>query len=288
MAGRLSMATALEHRRSIMNRRRSRTYPIPHLFMIASVAVLAITAMATEASAEVVEGSCTGTVTMNGELAIDADRAAMTPAVIAESGTAQIVGSFDREPSDEAMPYRSELQGRHAFGTWTISSWSGQTLTPEVDATESYTLPVFIPRGSGAVPLSLDVAFGDDTCQIVGTVAVAGPTFDGLTIGLLIATLLLLAATIAAGRAGSRGRGRPLVGLFVGLLAGLAGATTLFGAGAIALDSILWWIAPLVLGALGIALGVAAPFGRDTRGRELMTPGTSDPGEADISSTDRT
>ena len=269
-----------------MTRRRTRSYPIPHLFMLASVAVLAITAMTADASAEVVEGSCTGTVTMNGELAIDADRSAATPAVIADSGTAQIMGSFDHEPSDEAVPYRAELQGRHAFGTWPIASWSGQALTPEVDATESYALAVFIPRGSGAVPLSLDVEFGDDTCRIVGTVAVAGPTFDGITIGLLITTVLLLSATLAVGRGGSRGRGRPFVGLFVGLFAGLAGATTLFGAGAIALDSVLWWVAPLVLAALGIALGAAAPFGRDTRGRDLKTSGTTDPADPDTPSTD--
>ena len=271
-----------------MNPRRSRTYPIPHLFMIASVAVLAITAMTAEASAEVVEGSCAGTVAINGEFVTDADRSAAAPAVIAESGTAQIEGSFNRAPSDAAVAYRGELRGRHAFGSWPIVSWSGQSRTPEVDATESYALPAFIPRGSGAVPLDLDVAFGDDTCRIAGAVAVAGPTFDGLTIGSLLATLLLLSATIAAGRAGSRGRGRPLVGLLVGVLAGLAGAATLFGAGAIALDGILWWIAPFVFGALGVALGVAAPFGRNAGGRELLTPGTSGTGDPDAPSPDRT
>lgn len=271
-----------------MTSRRSRSYPIPHLFMLASVAVVAITAMTAEASAEVVEGSCAGTVTINGEFVTDADRSVVAPAVIAESGTAQIEGSFDRAPSDAAVAYRGELRGRHAFGSWPIVSWSGQSRTPEVDATEPYALPAFIPRGSGAVPLDLDVEFGDDTCQIAGAVAVVGPTFDGLTVGSLVTTLLLLSATIAAGRAGSRGRGRPLLGLFVGLLAGLAGAATLFGAGAIAFDSILWWIAPFVLGALGIALGVAAPFGRDTGGRELLTPGTSGSGERDTPRTDRT
>ena len=269
-----------------MNPRGSRTYPIPHLFMLASVVLVVIMATIVAASAEVVEGSCTGAVTMDGELAIDADRSAATPAVIADSGTAQIVGSFDHEASDEAMPYRAQLRGRHAFGTWPIASWSGQTRTPEVDATESYALAVFIPRGSGPVPLSLDVEFGDDTCRIVGTVAVAGPTFDGITIGVLITTLLLLSATIAVGRVGSRGRGRPFVGLVVGLLAGLAGATTLFGAGVIALDSALWWIAPLVLGALGITLGAAAPFGRDSKGRELMAPDSADPIDPDTTRTD--
>ena len=54
-----------------MRRRRSRLYPVPHLFMAASVAFLAIATTAAAASAEVIEGTCTGTVTTNGELVVD-------------------------------------------------------------------------------------------------------------------------------------------------------------------------------------------------------------------------
>ena len=253
-----------------MQRRRSRLYPVPHLFMIASVALLAIATTAAAASADMVEGTCTGSVTTAGELAVDVERSA-TPIVNAERGTGQVEGSVDREPGDEAVAYRGELQGRHAFGTWVIASWTGRSSTSEAVVTESYALPTFIPRGSGEVPLSLDVEFGEDSCLIMGAVAVAGPSFDGLTIGLLVLTLLLLIATIAAGRAGSGGSGRPLVGLLAGLLAGLAGATTLFGVGAIAFDSMVWWYAPIVLAWLGVALGAAAPFARDRGDRALPT-----------------
>lgn len=43
---------------------------------------------------------------------------------------------------------------------------------------------------------------------------------------------------------------------------GATGAATLFGTGVIALDSFLWWVAPVGLAAVGLLLGAAAPFGR--------------------------
>lgn len=241
--------------------------PIPHLFMGMSVTLVVLAAMvgptAGGVAAEVVDGTCRGEVTMADVVVVDAQQAASTPVAIPDRGTAQVVGGFDVGPLDEPVPYRADLRGRHAFGSWTIASWAGESSTPEVTASQSYALPNFIPRGSGPVPLALDASFGDDTCRVVGTLAVAGPTFDGLTLAWLVATLLLLAATLAAGRAGSRGFGRPLVGLVTGLLAGGTGAMALFGAGAISFDSNVWWYAPLVLAALGAALGGVAPFGRN-------------------------
>lgn len=236
--------------------------PIPHLFMGTSIALVAVAAMIGPVAGEVVDGTCTGEVTMEGVRVVDAQQPASTPVAIPDRGTAQVVGSFDLEPLDEPVPYRGALRGQHAFGSWLIASWTGQSSVPEVAGSQAFALPNFIPRGSGPVPLALDVSFGDESCRIVGALAVAGPTFDGLTVAWLVATLLLLATTVAAGRSGARGSGRPFVGLVSGLLAGGTGAMTLFGAGAITLDSNVWWYAPVMLAALGAALGAAAPFGR--------------------------
>ena len=269
-----------------MQRSLSRVLPIPHLFMGVSITLLLAlfflaSGPSSPATAEVVDGTCTGTVTMDGEPVIDAQQARSVPAVVPDRGIADVVGGFDVEPSDQAVPYRGELRGQHAFGSWVITSWTGQTSTSEVVASQAYALPNFIPRGSGPVPLVLDVSVGTDSCRIIGMFAVAGPTFDGLTIVLLGVTLVLLAATLGAGRAGRRGFGRPFVGLVTGVLAGAAGAVTLFGAGAISLDSNVWWFAPLVVAALGAALGMVAPFGRKQPERELPE---SDRDEADTSS----
>lgn len=90
----------------------------------------------------------------------------------------------------------------------------------------------------------------------------AAPAVDALAIVSLVVLAALLAATIHAGRAGAHGSGRPVLGLVAGLLAGAAGATAMFSLGAVAIGSPIWVYAPLVLGTLGTALGLTAPFRR--------------------------
>jgi hypothetical protein len=248
-----------------MSRHPSHALPVVHLFMAISVALVSavsIFVLVGPAAGEVVEGSCTGSVTMQGRPVIDAQQPSSVPVEIPDRGTAEIAGGFDRDPAPAPVPSLGELRGRHAFGTWVIASWAGRSTTPELAATRTYELPDIIPRGSGPIPVVLDVTFGEESCRVVGTAVVAGPRFDRLTITLLVVTGLLLVATAGSGRSRARGSGRPLVGTIAGLLAGATGAAALFGSGSIALDSNVWFVAPLLLGALGVTLGVLAPFGR--------------------------
>jgi hypothetical protein len=266
-----------------MSRHPSHVLPIAPLFMAISVTLVAAVGVFVwvgPAAGQVVEGTCTGSVTMEGQLAVDVQQLSTAPVEIPDRGTAEVAGSFELPPAEAPVPYRGELRGRHAFGTFVIASWEGLSTTPEVVAERSYELPNVIPRGSGPIPVVLDATFGDESCRVVGTVAVAGPTFDGLTVAMLLVTGLLLGATAASGRSRARGSGRPLVGAVTGLLAGGTGAVALFGAGTIALDSNVWFVAPLLLGALGVTLGAVAPFGRPPAGD---TDRTSDAAEADVS-----
>jgi hypothetical protein len=266
-----------------MSRHPSHVLPIAPLFMAISVILVAAVGVFVwvgPAAGQVVEGTCTGSVTMEGQLVVDVQQPSTAPVEIPDRGTAAVAGSFDLPPAETPVPYRSELRGRHAFGTFVITSWDGQSTTPEVVAERSYELPNVIPRGSGPIPVVLDAAFGDESCRIVGTVAVAGPTFDGLTVAMLLVTGLLLGATAASGRSRARGSGRPLVGAITGLFAGGTGAVALFGAGTIALDSNVWFVAPLLLGALGVTLGAVAPFGRPPAG---AADRMSDAEEAEVS-----
>ena len=247
-----------------MSHPRRAAIPAPHAMLAAAIVILAILAALSPASAEVVEGSCTGTLTMDDDVVVDAAQPPSTPIVIPASGTLQVEGSFDREVDEaEEVAYRGDLRGQHPFGSWVIASWAGESAVAEVSATESYAIPSFVPRGSGPIPVEVDIDLGGETCRIAGAVAVAGATFDGLTIALLLATLLLLVAVGAAGRSSdTRRSGRPILGLIAGLFAGATGAASLFGVGVIALDSYVWWVAPVVVAALGLALGALGPFGR--------------------------
>jgi hypothetical protein len=234
----------------------------PRLALIAWASVLLGSTVQSSAAAEVVSGSCTGTVTIDDSVVLEADQPRDVPVEVPTNGSFVFVGSIDRDGGEEApVPYRGELRLLLPIGSWQLEDWSGETTETEVVASGGYALPGVLPGGTGAIPFEVVHIAGGDVCRIVVSVTTLGSTWDAMTIGLLVVTFLLVAATFAAGRQDASGRGRPLVGLVAGLLGGLTGAATLFGAAGISLDSAVWLVLPAVLGALGLLLGVMAPFG---------------------------
>lgn len=245
-----------------MLRSLSRPPAVPQLLVGTSIATLLLLTLAPPfpAAGEVIEGNCTGTVTMDGAVVIDAAQPAATPVEIPARGTARVEGSFAPETDGDPVPFRAVLRGQHAAGSWIVAAWNGTSTGAELVVDTSYRLPNALPPGSGPIPLVLDVDLGGQSCRIAGTVAVAGERFDVVTVLLLTIAALLLVASLASGRADRRGAGRPVIGGMTGLLAGVIGAAGLFGAGVIATDSNVWWSAPLLLAAVGLLSGALAPF----------------------------
>lgn len=234
----------------------------PRVALVAVAAALLGSAAPMAAVAEVVSGTCTGSVTIDDTVVLEADQPRDVAVEVPTSGSFVFVGSIDRDAGEEApVPYSGELRLLLPVGSWQLESWSGETTDTEVVASGGYVLPEVLPGGTGPIPFEVVHIAGGDVCRIVVSVTTPGSTWDAVTIGLLVVTLLLVAATFAAGRQDTRGRGRPLVGLIAGLVGGLTAAATLFGSAAIALDSAVWWVLPAVLAALGLLLGAAAPFG---------------------------
>jgi hypothetical protein len=233
------------------------------------LAVAATLASSQPAHAEVLEGACVGVVALDDEVVVDTGASAGDVAVVPPSGTLTWAGSDPSLDDEQPTAVQGELLARHPFGRFQLAAWSGTSDGPEATGTASYDVPRFIPRGSGPIPLELDVALGDAPCRIAGTVRLEGATFDPLSAAALVVGAVLLVAMLAAGRADDRGRGRPVVALVAGLGAGLAGAATLFGVQVIPLDSQVWWILPVLLAALGVAVGAAAPFDRRATGSEV-------------------
>jgi len=244
--------------------------------LVACAAALLGASVSTTAVAEVVSGTCTGTVTIDDAVVLDADQPRDAAVEVPTTGSFVFVGSIERDAGEEApVPFSGELRLLLPVGSVALEEWSGQTTDAEVVASGGYVLPGVLPGGTGPIPFEVLHIAGGDVCRVVVSVTTPGSTWDTITIGLLVVTLLLVAAMFAAGRQDARGRGRPLVGLLAGLLGGLTGAATLFGAAPIALDSPVWWVLPLVLAALGLLSGTAAPFGaeRDGETSEADRPG---------------
>lgn len=216
----------------------------------------------TTAVAEVVSGSCTGSVTIDDTIVLEADQPRDVAVEVPSSGSYVFVGSIDRDGGEESpVPYSGSLRLQLPVGSVALGEWSGETTDTEVVASGGYALPGVLPGGTGPIPVEVVHIAGGEVCRIIVSITTPGDTWDALTIGLLVVTVLLVAATFAAGRQDARGRGRPLAGLFAGLVGGLTGAAMLFGTATIALDSPVWWVLPAVLAALGLLLGSLAPFG---------------------------
>lgn len=235
--------------------------------LASALALLAVTAallgsVPAPAVAEVVSGSCTGSVTIDDTIVLEADQPRDVAVEVPTSGSYVFVGSIDRDGGEEsAVPYSGSLRLQLPVGSVELGEWSGETTDTEVVASGGYALPGVLPGGTGPIPVEVVHIAGGEVCRIIVSITTPGDTWDALTIGLLVVTLLLVAATFAAGRQDARGRGRPLAGLFAGLVGGLTGAAMLFGTATIALDSPVWWVLPAVLAALGLLLGSLAPFG---------------------------
>ena len=258
------------------------TWNVRHITMAAVIAAVSGMMLAGPAAAEVIEGDCSGALTTADDVAlVDTDQPITEPVAIPAQGTLEFTGSFGPDVErDTPAEVQGELRGQHPFGSWQIARWQDETLTGQAQGTESYSLPRFLPRGSGPVALELEVTVDDERCLIVGSAQIDGARWDGLTLTALVIAVLLLVATLFAGRRDARGQGRPLVGMLAGVLTGIAAAATLFGSGIIALDSPVWWGLPAVGVALGLLLGATAPFGKqapdETAQPDPTTPASTD------------
>lgn len=228
---------------------------------IALVAIAVVVAGAGTAGAEVVTGSCAGTVTFRDGPVIDADQPADEVVEIPAEGTLDYEASLDVEVPAEPVPSSGDVSVLLPVGSVAVADWSDESTETTVTGTETYVAPWWVPEGSGPIPLELVHVQGDTICRAQVAVTVAGSPLNATTAVIVLLTLVLGILTATAGRDRGNGSGQPVLGTIAGLLFGFGVAATLFALGAFALNS--WWF--IVLSLLGVAVGVAlamtVPFG---------------------------
>ncbi|HKJ55549.1 MAG TPA: hypothetical protein VJ978_06135 [Nitriliruptoraceae bacterium] len=216
---------------------------------------------ASPSAAEVVEGTCTGSVTVQGtDLTIADDSAADTTIEIPASGTVDYTASLGVEAPAEPQTAEGDLVITLPIGEWEVESWSNETTLVEVSGTETYRVPAWVPQGSGAIPLEVTHVQGDTVCRADYRIAVEGSPWSAQSALLVLLTVIAGIAMLWAGRDRGTGSGRPIAGAIAGFVFGLLCAGSLFAFGAAPLDSPLFYILPLVGMAIGIGLGAWGPF----------------------------
>lgn len=251
------------HRSATIARRRA------GLLLVALVAVAAALAAPARAA---VEGSCTGSATINGVRYTPANDTPSNP-VIVPTGTLQV--SYEGSTGFDNQGHAGSITLPLGPQSITIAEWaddngdgpnapdaSGEVQVDDLRDEVPFTLRgLYEVRGQHAA--------GGNSCSGFVLVKFDGPVLDSpvalasmgtFALGLLLVLLAGL-VTMQQGAAGVA-RGRPVLGVLGGLLLGLAGAVLLQQFSVLPPTTVLL-LGGLAVGALlGLVLALTGPFGR--------------------------
>lgn len=188
-----------------MDRRRS-----IRLGTVAAAVVMAF-AVAAPASAVVLEGPCTGSVTFPAGVEVTTlgpgnvvtESHPLEPTItIPPDATVAYEGSMNIPPPDDLVDFAGGIDMKlPLIGGITIVDWPdppGQTMEVSDSGEYTYSLPSYVPRGTGGLELTARHTQMGTTCRVALTVAVAG---ESSPIGILTgaATALFGALMVSAG-----------------------------------------------------------------------------------------
>ena len=176
-----------------------------------AAAVVMAFAIAAPASAVVLEGPCTGSVTFPagtevttvGPRNVVTESHPLEPTItIPPDATVGYEGSMNIPPPDDLVDFAGGIDLKLPLvGGITIVKWPdppGQTMEVSDAGDYTYSLPSYVPRGTGGLELTARHTQMGTTCRVALTVAVAG---ESSPIGILTgaATALFGALMVSAG-----------------------------------------------------------------------------------------
>ena len=173
--------------------------------------VILVLAMASPASAVVLEGPCTGSVTYPADTKVTTVGAGNVvteshpidvTVTIPPDATVTYEGSMNIPPPDEPVDFAGGIDVRvPLIGGVTIVEWPdppGQTEEVSDAGSYTYSLPAYVPRGTGGLELTARHTQMGVTCKVALSVAVDG---ESSVVGVVTAgvTALFGALMVSAG-----------------------------------------------------------------------------------------
>lgn len=176
-----------------------------------AAAVVMLVACAAPASAVVLEGPCTGSVTFPPGVEVTTvdpgnvvrESHPLQPTItIPPDATVGYEGTMNIPPPDDLVDFAGGIDLKvPLIGGVTIVSWPdppGQTMEVSDSGDYTYSLPSYVPRGTGGLELTARHTQMGTTCRVALTVSVAG---ESSPIGILTgaASALFGALMVSAG-----------------------------------------------------------------------------------------
>ena len=170
------------------------------LAILCAMTALTATALARPANAEVIEGPCTGSATFTGPFTVTEAQPLDVVTLVPPQDTVQYVGNMNIDAPSEAVPFAGGIDVAlpPPFAGWTVVSWTGDTVEVGASGSYAYSVPSWVPRGTGGLKVTARHTQQNTTCVVAVTMALDGDPGTAAIIG-GTATLVFLAGTLGAG-----------------------------------------------------------------------------------------
>ncbi|MEN8234441.1 MAG: hypothetical protein ABFR89_05905 [Actinomycetota bacterium] len=136
-------------------------------------------ALAAPAGAETIRGECIGSATFPSKAddsVLSSDRPKADVFLVPNDETVAYEGALSpgAEPLDTPVPYEGGIQVQLPRFTWNVAHWGGTSDQVAADGTHTYSIPGFVPAGTGEFELTALHTQGDADCAVVVTVQLDG------------------------------------------------------------------------------------------------------------------
>jgi hypothetical protein len=168
------------------------------MLVLGALTTLTASALTSPASAEVIQGPCTGSAAFSNGVVVTESQPLDQVVEVPDNDTVMYEGSVNiPEPSDP-VPFDGGIDVRLPISGATIVTWSGETVEVSDAGDYMYTLPSFIPRGTGGLEVTARHTQAGTTCIVVVTMAVEGSPGTPALLG-AAGTLVFFTGVVGAG-----------------------------------------------------------------------------------------
>jgi len=159
--------------------------------------------LAAPAGAEVTRGSCVGQAEFPSKTAdrvLTADRPRSSVFLVPKNETVAYAGSLGdgAQPFDSPVSFEGGISVQLPRTTWQIVSWGGESAQVSADGIYTYSVPSFVPAGTGEFEVTGWHQQGDFDCAVVVTVALDGEPGPAALVA-AAGTVVFGAGVLAAG-----------------------------------------------------------------------------------------
>lgn len=159
--------------------------------------------LAAPAGADITRGSCVGQAefpSKTSDKVLTADRPRSSVFLVPKEETVVYAGALSEgaQPFDSPVPFEGGISVRLPRTSWQFATWGGESTQVSADGTYSYSIPSFVPAGTGEFEVKGWHKQGDIDCEVVVTVALDGEPGPAALVA-AAGTVVFGAGVLAAG-----------------------------------------------------------------------------------------